>query len=369
MTGPTPGISVIIPAYNESASIRKCVVSVLANHFANKQVIVVDDGSTDDTWQQLQALRLQYSQLQIVHHPNGGKASAINLAIVNYATEPLVMVLDADSTLHPDALAKMSAHFRNPRVVSATSNVGISSCHNLVEFAQRLEYMLTYHLKGSDQLLRMIYLVGGVASTFRRDALMVVHGYDRHTMTEDLDVTMKLINLLGNRYYRFIYAQDVIAETPACHSLRDLITQRLRWKTGLVATMIKFRHLFFCRPAGKYSRTLVWWKLPKVVLDQIQLLINPLLFIVMVISLTQHFAWVALIVGMLLYLIFVSVTALVDLRFTNRQRLSLCLVSPIAGLILLVSQFAEFCGLAYVFSHLALVRHRPEKASWVHVAR
>lgn len=129
-----PLMSVVIPAFNEQKTIKDCITSVLNQRYPNRQIIVVDDGSTDDTpkiLDQLQADFLKDSnqyydfesnikpedRLIIVHQSNGGKSVALNHGIKEFAKGEIVTVLDSDSTLAPDALLKMSQHFKDPKTL------------------------------------------------------------------------------------------------------------------------------------------------------------------------------------------------------------------------------------------------------------
>lgn len=164
-----PLVSVVVPAYNEEKNIIECINSLLHQNYYNRQIIVIDDGSTDETPQLLNDFqkefnksRMQYrfadsipenKRLIIVHQKNGGKSVALNNGIKNYATGEIVTVLDSDSTLAPDALARMSQHFKDKHVIAMADNVRIKNTHKAIEHIQEFEYLLGYRLKGSEEIL------------------------------------------------------------------------------------------------------------------------------------------------------------------------------------------------------------------------
>lgn len=148
--------SVIIPAFNEEKFIRRGVESVLRQTYPNFEVIAVNDGSSDKTGMILDQLARQHPKLRVIHQHNQGKSVAINHALKEFATGDLIMVLDADSYLTPTALTNMARRFDNPRLLGASANVRITRPYNLLEYVQKVEYLLGYRLKGSEELLGIV---------------------------------------------------------------------------------------------------------------------------------------------------------------------------------------------------------------------
>lgn len=151
-----PLMSVVIPAYNEEKTIVDCVTSVLNQNYPNRQIIVVDDGSTDRTFEILENLKEHFYSHQgdyqpfdsnlsiencliVVHQPNGGKSVALNHGIKDYAKGEIVTVLDSDSTLASDALLKMSQHFKDPKTLAMADNVRIAKPKKMIEHVQEFE--------------------------------------------------------------------------------------------------------------------------------------------------------------------------------------------------------------------------------------
>lgn len=383
--GYTPLISVIIPAYNEQESIKDCVMSVIHQSYRNRQIIVVNDGSTDKTAKILKEIKqelrkkgeldtafssdLKVSERFVVASQyNQGKSYAINNGVKNYAKGELVTVLDADSQLAPNALERTVTHFTNPRVIATAINVRIKSVTNLIDFVQRVEYILGYRLKGSEPTLRLEYIIGGVGSTFRKWVLAKVNYYDTDTVTEDIDLTMKLLEKFGNRKWRIDYVNDVVAYTPAVHKFSQLIKQRYRWKLGRFQALFKHRHLLFNRHLRTYSLTLSWWKLPKVFIEEFFIFIEPLLVLWML-YITFYFKDLSMFITVLaVYFIFALVTfSFEKLKFT--EKVELIVLSPAAYLFLYTITVVDFICLLKCLAHFSTIFNQKSKASWEHVDR
>ena len=273
-----PAVDIIIPAYNEELGIVQSVHSVRLNSYKNKRILVVNDGSKDKTLAKLRYYKQKHKahDLTIINQKNGGKAHAINNALKNYATSPLVMVLDADSILEDNAIANMVNYFRDRRVVAMASNCKVQASSFWLGMAQRYEYLLGYRMKRALTVLNTEYIIGGVGSTFRRKCLVSCEYYDTDTMTEDIDVTMKIIRLKGNVKHRIGFAADCVAYTESVLKFTSLIKQRFRWKYGRMQTFLKNQHLFFSRNS-KYSKTLSWYSLPYSLFGEMMILLEPLL--------------------------------------------------------------------------------------------
>lgn len=364
-------ISVIIPAFNEESTIKRCVESVYDNSYPNKQVIVVNDGSTDQTLPILIKLKHEYPSLVLVNQRNQGKAAALNNGIINYSNGSLVMVLDADSWLAKDTLEKMNLHFQNHKVIAASCNVRIGNPLKLVEWAQYLEYFLSYHIKGSEQILNLLYIIGGVGSTFRRRALVKVGGYDTNCVTEDIDMTVKLLSFFGNLHHRFVVASDAIAYTPPCHTFGDLLKQRLRWKAGRFTTLFKYHQLLFHHDADKFSWTLTCWKLPKVFFEELLIFCDPFLIAYMF-SLMIIYSNPFTIIGLFgFYAVITLSCTIADNRTDLLHRIELLLIVPVSVCFLYIINLVDFISLLRCLKRMPNLVHPKAQTMvrWQHVER
>jgi biofilm PGA synthesis N-glycosyltransferase PgaC len=365
-----PLITVVIPAYNEETGVIRTLESVLANSYTKRQVIVVNDGSTDRTLQVLRNYRRRHpGEFTVVNQSNSGKAVAINHAVRDYAKGKLVMVLDADSVLHPDGLQRMVAHFRDRYVIAASSNVKVLPSKSILGITQRFEYLISYRMKRALSTFRMEYIVGGVGSTFRRSALLRVGLYDTDTMTEDIDLTVKLIAHYGNRRWRVHYAADVLTYTEHVIRFRSLIRQRFRWKFGRLQTLLKHSTLFFGR-SKKHTKQLTWYQLPYALFGEFILLLEPILvgFIVAVVVLYGDFTSLVSVYAIVTTFIFLIVLGEGSESF--RSKLGLSLMLPLMYFLLYILSIVEFVALMRsLYNSRKLFRRELTEGKWEHVER
>lgn len=276
-----PTITVIVPAFNEEATITDTIQSLAASNYPAKKltVIIANDGSTDKTALAaadcIRSLPLNSPKVRLVNRPNRGKAGVINHILRYYTKSSLVMCLDADSKLDKQAIRNITQHFRDRNVIACSSNVNIIDDGSLFSLIQCFEYLVCYQMKRGQALLNIEYIVGGIGSAFRTSELRKVGFYDTNTMTEDIDLTMKL--LINKRHnQRIAYAADSIAHTEAAHSFHELSKQRFRWKYGRSQTFLKHKNLFFSQSA-RHTKRLSWLILPYALIQDITFFIEPLI--------------------------------------------------------------------------------------------
>jgi biofilm PGA synthesis N-glycosyltransferase PgaC len=365
-----PQITVVIPAYNEETGVIRTVASVLANTYKNKQIIVVNDGSKDRTAQMLRRYQRKHQgQFIVVNQANAGKAAAINRAVRYWATGKLVMVVDADSLLHPTAIENMVAHFRDRRVIASAANVKIIPTHKMLGVAQRFEYLISYRMKRALTVFNMEYIVGGVGSTFRRSVLLKTGLYDTDTMTEDIDLTVKVIREYGNKKYRIHYAADVLAHTEHVLSFRSLIKQRFRWKYGRFQTLLKNTGLFFNRDK-KYDMRLTWYQLPYAIIGEIVLLFEPILVGYILFVVLRYADLTSLISVYIIVTSFIFLMLLGEETESFRTKIGLALLLPFTYVLMYVLTAVEFAALIKsIHQAPQLFRHEMTESSWEHVER
>lgn len=368
-----PFITVIIPAHNEELCIVRTVQSVLNNSYANKKIVVVDDGSTDSTYAKLRYFKAKHklNNLKIVHQANQGKAAGINNALKNHTRgSSLVMVLDADSILDKNAIKRMIRHFSDKRVVTAAANVKVIDGFRPLTIAQRLEYVISHRMKRALTTLNMEYIVGGVGSTFRKDIVQACNYYDTDTMTEDIDFTMKVIAQQGNRKHRIIFASDVIAYTEGVVSFKSLVRQRFRWKYGRMQTFFKNKSVFFSRNTGKHTKRLTWAYLPFIVFSECILLFEPIL-----IAVVMYLAWTyggggGLLTVYIMSTFFYAINIIADDSEALRPKLKLLSFLPFAYFLILIMSFVDFLALVMSMKRLhKLADDNGQHSRWQHVER
>ena len=277
--------------HNEGPIVERTLEHLLKVDYEPLQIIVVDDGSTDDTAERIIAFKLAHDRggiLEAFTKKNGGKAEALNTAIRTRATGELIMCLDGDSFLAPDAVEKSVAYFADERVVASASNVNILPDGTVLGFIQRFEYLVSHHMKKAQTAFNVEYIIGGIGSMFRRSTLDEVGLYDTNTMTEDIDLTLKIIAHKGNRSSRVVFAADSLVYTEAVPSVRSLYKQRTRWKYGRAQAFYKHWRLFFSLDR-KHGLALSWFMLPVVVFQEAMGILEPLMAaLIFVIGFVYH---------------------------------------------------------------------------------
>lgn len=280
-----PGVSLIVPAYNEAATCKESVGGMLRLNYPNYEVIVVNDGSKDETLQVLvDSFHLYKSargttgnlatkpvkqiyesadpvRLLVVDKANGGKADAINVGL-NAATNPLVMVVDSDSLIERDGVLNMvKAYLEDPeRTIAVGGTVrAVNDCdveHGLVRTIrtssshlanfQSVEYLRAF-LGGrvGFSLINSLLIISGAFGLFRRDAVLEAGGFDHDTIGEDMELVVRLHHLFldQKRPYRIAYVASPVCWTEVPQSLKILQRQRKRWQRGAVESLWRHREM------------------------------------------------------------------------------------------------------------------------------
>jgi cellulose synthase/poly-beta-1,6-N-acetylglucosamine synthase-like glycosyltransferase/peptidoglycan/xylan/chitin deacetylase (PgdA/CDA1 family) len=242
-------VTVVVPAYNESANIAATVRSLVANDYPDIEVIVVDDGSTDDTAGVV--ARLNLPRVRVIRQANAGKPAALNTGIAHARAELLVLV-DGDTVFEPDAIGRLVQGFADPYVGAISGNTKVANRSGLLGRWQHLEYVMGFNLdRRMFEVGECMPTVPGAIGAFRRHTLADVGGVPTVTLAEDTDLTMAIIRA----GWRVTYEESAVAWTEAPSSLRQLWRQRYRWCYGTMQAMWKHRRCMAERgPAGKLGR-------------------------------------------------------------------------------------------------------------------
>ena len=260
----TPGVSVIVPAFDEEKVIVQTIASLLNQRYAGVlEIVVVDDGSSDDTVAICEEAYGSHPQVTILRKENGGKASALNYGIARAAQE-IVIGLDADTVFDDDTVAELVQPLKDPTVAAVAGNAKVGNRVNLVTRWQALEYVTSQNLdRRAFSLLDCITVVPGAVGAWRRAVVLEVGGFQEDTLAEDQDLTLAM----RRAGYSVAYADGAVAYTEAPDTLRGLAKQRFRWSFGTLQCTWKHRHAFF---RAKYG-SLGWIALPNVFLFQLLL--------------------------------------------------------------------------------------------------
>lgn len=291
-------VTVLVPAYNEAPVIVTAMKALLASQFVNLEVVIVNDGSTDDTFQRLiegfelveadivpranlpsKEIRGVYAspvedRITVIDKANGGKADSLNAAL-RYARHPLVCAIDADTMLDPGALSRLVWEFQaspdtvatggivrvvNGSVVQDGRLIEVRTSRSLIANVQVLEYLRAF--LGSRigwSKLGMLLIISGAFGLFRRDAVIEAGGYDTSTVGEDAELVLRL-----HRHYReqgkpcrITFFPDPICWTEVPGDLRTLVRQRDRWQRGMLELLHKHRDMIGNRRYGRIGMVLL----------------------------------------------------------------------------------------------------------------
>jgi cellulose synthase/poly-beta-1,6-N-acetylglucosamine synthase-like glycosyltransferase len=335
-------VSVIIPAFNEEVGVVKTINSVINNSYRNMEVIIVNDGSTDNTEtvirKYIDDLRItnptSAEKITYVYKDKGGKGKALNKGI-SIATGEIIITLDADSTLEENALKNLVRYFKDPKLSAVVGNVIIANNKTFIGLIQSLEYLFGFYFKRSHAVLGAEYIFGGACAAFRAKIFNTIGTFDEENKTEDIEMSMR-IRSYG---YKCTYAEDVICYTEGASSIEGLVNQRLRWKKGRFTTFWKHRNLFF---SYKHNKSLSYFVLPFSILSELQLLFEPIS-----ISLLAAYSFVANdYLSLFLGLMFIFVIYLVNGLFSYRGiNLKLLLYFPFTWPYFYLLEWIEYIAL------------------------
>lgn len=288
-------VSIIVPAYNEGVTIEATIRSLLKLEYRLYEIIVVDDGSTDDTARvvrekfrmfridrpiqrridcrperEIYETREWKVPITLVSKVNGGKADALNMGI-NVANFPYFLCIDADSVLQYDSLDKITRPVLEDSTTVAVGGA-VRPCNGAtIEDGRVTRYRMPRSLLASMQVLeydrsflasRILFdkfngniIISGAFGLFRKDMVIAAGGYDHDTMGEDMELVVKLHVFCREtgRDYRIRYAPDAVCWTQVPESLRDLCKQRRRWHIGLFQSMMKHRRILANHKYGAVS--------------------------------------------------------------------------------------------------------------------
>lgn len=251
-----PAVSIIVAAYNEQDRILETIESIAKQDYKGSfEVVVVNDGSTDRTREQLASI--SHPWLHVINlERNGGKAAALNRGLA-VAKHPLVITIDGDSYLYKDALQNLVLRFLNdpPNTAAVAGAVLVrNSRHNLVTKMQEWDY---FHGISAVKRLQSLYqgtlVAQGAFSIYRTDVLREVGGW-KNTVGEDIVMTWAILE----RGYRVGFAENACLFTNAPDTWRQFIRQRQRWSRGLIEAFKAHWRLLFHR---RMSTLFIWWNL------------------------------------------------------------------------------------------------------------
>lgn len=291
-----PSVSVIVPGYNEGVSIVDNIRTLLSLYYNNFEIVVVNDGSTDDTMEKIiEAYELEkvnyyfdyrlpcervkavyksrnrsYKKLMVVDKRNGGKADALNAGL-NVVKNELVVCIDADTIIEQDALMKLAKPFlevRDKKLIGAGGVIRIAnSCEisggkitkirvprKWLPRAQVMEYTRAFLMgRIAWSELDGLLLISGALGMFDREIIIEAGGYSTKTVGEDMELVVRIRRLMADQGipYQVAYIPDPLCWTEVPSTIKTLASQRSRWTRGTIETLYTHRKLFLNRKYGK----------------------------------------------------------------------------------------------------------------------
>ncbi len=254
-----PMISLVVPAFNEGVVIQAAIRSLLQLSYPNYEIIVIDDGSTDDTYEKAMVVAQESGDIavRVVTKRNGGKAEALNTGMT-LARGEFILNMDGDTKLSSNTLRACIRHFDNPRVGAVAGNVKVINRENIWSRIQALEYVEGLAMaRKAQSFMRAVNIIPGPIGMFRKSVLQQVGGYDHDTFAEDCDLTLKLL-MHG---WHIAYEPSAVAwvETPS--RLLDLLKQRYRWTRGILQATSKHSYALWQPRKAGVNFGILWYML------------------------------------------------------------------------------------------------------------
>jgi cellulose synthase/poly-beta-1,6-N-acetylglucosamine synthase-like glycosyltransferase/peptidoglycan/xylan/chitin deacetylase (PgdA/CDA1 family)/spore germination protein YaaH len=281
--GYTPRVAVLVPAYNEETVIVRTIRSVLHSDYPNLRVIVIDDGSTDRTFEvarEAYAADIAAGRVKVLTKPNGGKAAALNYAL-EQIDEEIYVGIDADTVIAADAISKLIPHFEDPMIGAMAGNAKVGNRINLWTRWQALEYITSQNFeRRALDLFHVVTVVPGAIGAWRTAPVKAAGGYPLNTVAEDADLTMHLLE----QGLKVDYEDRALAFTEAPIDAKGLMRQRFRWSFGTLQAVWKHRAAFI------RNKAMGLFALPNILIFQMLLpLVSPFIDLMFLAGVVNYF--------------------------------------------------------------------------------
>ena len=271
-------VSIIVPGYNEEVTAIKTIQSLLNTKYPSFEIIFIDDGSKDKTYELVNTAYGHHPLVQVLTKPNGGKASALNFGIT-HAKNNFVICIDADTQLKDDAVYHLMAFFTDEEIGAVAGTVKVGNENNMITKWQSIEYITSQNMdRRAFDLINSITVVPGAIGAFRKSAIFKAGGFTYDTLAEDCDLTMRILK----QGYIVKNSDEAIAYTEAPETLNGLLKQRFRWSFGVMQSFWKNKDALF----NKKYKFFGMLGMPNILIFQIVLpLFSPLADLFMIIGL------------------------------------------------------------------------------------
>lgn len=253
-----PMVVIMVPCWNEEKTVAKTVHSLLAMDYPRDKlrILVIDDGSTDDTWQVVQQF-VDNSSVVLLHKENeGSKFAALNagLRYINHSIKDAQVIgcLDADSRVDKQALRHSIREFTKPHVMAVVPSMVIDAPETFFQWMQKVEYEIATYAKQALSRLNTLYIAPGPFTLFKKEVFDTLGEYKEAHHVEDMEIAVRM--QLHNM--RLSHAVDSLVYTRGPRTWKALLKQRVRWTYGFIMNAWDYRGYFFKPQMGHASVTI-----------------------------------------------------------------------------------------------------------------
>ncbi len=245
-----PAVTIIVPCWNEQDTIQKTVQSLLNLNYPKDKLnlFLVDDGSTDNTWNVIKTFE-KYPNVTTLKKENGGKHSALNLGLENLKTD-YIGCLDADSVADTESLVRIMSYFEeDPTVMAVAPSIMVHNSKTVIQRAQKAEYYMAVYVKKMLAFINGIHVTPGPLTIFRRKVFDDLGPYRHAHNTEDMEIAYRM----QKNGYRIDQCNDAYVYTNTPPTVKKLYKQRLRWIYGFINNTIDYKEILLKKKYGNFA--------------------------------------------------------------------------------------------------------------------
>ncbi len=245
-TSEYPSVTAIVPCWNEEKTVARTVHSLLELDYPKDKfkIMIVDDGSTDKTWEVIQQFK-NNPQIELHTKKNGGKYTALNYGLSKLTTD-LVGCLDADSYVHKDTLKKIVYYFQDKETMAVAPSIKLWEPKSVLQLLQKIEYGFGIFNRKMFQYMNAIYITPGPFSIFRKEVFEKLGPYRHAHNTEDIEIALRM----QENGMKIVHAHNAFVYTVPPNTVKKLLVQRIRWSHGFIQNAKDYRHMFFKKRYG-----------------------------------------------------------------------------------------------------------------------
>lgn len=245
-----PAVTIVVPSFNEERTVERTVESLLRLNYPKDKlsIMLIDDGSTDGTWDVMQKFS-NHKNIKIIHKENGGKYTALNLGLEHTETG-YFGCLDADSIVDSESLVRIMSYFeKDPETMAVAPSVTVYKPKNIIQNAQGAEYHMGVYFKKMLGFLGAINVTPGPMTIFRKRVFDDLGPYRHGHNAEDMEIAYRM----QKNHYKIEHCNDAYVYTNTPNTLKKLYKQRLRWIYGFINNTLDYKGVFFRKKYGNFS--------------------------------------------------------------------------------------------------------------------